>query len=148
MIPLGCCQTVYYSPEYIKSYQCKLLGLSEKTTFSEDHENDGTNIYGDFNEFIYLKIRLDLKQQPMSDDVPSPEYIGDFTSAMDSHDCTSALRLITDNNDVDLKLQTNVVDFSQVPTVLARIESYLMNDRLEDKSVESLVTLVKEEWLK
>ncbi len=146
MIPLGCCQTVYYSPEYIKSYQCKLLGLSEKTTFSEEHENDGTNIFGDFNEFIYLKIHLDLKL-PMLD-VPSSAYIADFTSALDRRDFTSALKLIKDNNRLDLKLQTNVTDFSQVPTVLAKIESYLQNEKLEEKSVSSLMKLVKEEWLK
>jgi hypothetical protein len=36
----------------------------------------------------------------------------------------------------------------KVPSILTKIENYLYNDQLNDNSVNSLIKLLKEEWLK
>ncbi len=81
-------------------------------------------------------------------DLSPTAYIDDFTSAMNRKDFNSALKKITDNNVLDFKILTNVIEYNQVPTVLVKIESYILNEKLEEKSVNSLVKLLKEEWLK
>jgi hypothetical protein len=39
LLPLGCCKSVYYSNEYLKSYQCRLLGVSSEVK-SPFHSNN------------------------------------------------------------------------------------------------------------
>lgn len=63
LIPLGCCKSVYYSNEYIKSYECKLLGISNKVTpfvsqsdLDSDNEFENLNIYTDLDGFIFADI--------------------------------------------------------------------------------------------
>lgn len=58
------------------------------------------------------------------------------------------LDVIKTRNNFGLTLRTNVENSRyQVPSVLEKIENYLFNEKLEDKSVKSLIKLVKEEWL-
>ena len=42
LIPLGCCKSVYYSNEYLKSYECRLLGISSevKSPFQANPDDD------------------------------------------------------------------------------------------------------------
>ena len=56
-----------------------------------------------------------------------------------------------DRNHVNFNLSTNVSETDMrdmIPTVLERMEGYLLNERLVEKSVNSLMKLAKEEWLK
>lgn len=70
MIPLGCCKSAYFSNEYLKSYECKLLGLNnEVNLFSESSSglrNDqpmNLNVCDDLNEFILVDLVVDLSQE-------------------------------------------------------------------------------------
>ena len=65
LIPLGCCKSVYYSNEYLKSYQCKLLGLSDQVnlfkSISKIEENNDSQIESNFSKAIgYLGATLQI----------------------------------------------------------------------------------------
>jgi hypothetical protein len=59
LIPVGCCQSVYYSDKHIKSYECKLLGLSDKVVIVPN----GNNLFmDDLNDYVYMNIEFSCKQ--------------------------------------------------------------------------------------
>jgi len=59
LIPVGCCQSVYYSDKHIKSYEYKLLGLSNKVVIVPN----GNNLFiDDLNDYVYMSIEFSCKQ--------------------------------------------------------------------------------------
>ena len=99
---MGCCQTVYYSSEYIKSYQCKLLGLSDKVlpdlTMNDDHT---LNMFGDLNEFINLDVNIEPKQT-----ITHHSTYSAYSHHMLEFD--ACLEMIKENNLIEIKMVTNV----------------------------------------
>ena len=137
LIPLGCCQTVYYSSEYIKSYQCKLLGLSDKvqpiadqSTSSDDNIDAGSTertIFGDLNEFIYLKVGFTPRPDQLRT-TTDMAVICDVTTALklESLEFPSLYELIQKKNFIDVNVQTNVTNIDNQSKA-----SYLQGRNLE-----------------
>ena len=64
LIPLGCCKSVHFSSEYIKSYECKLLGLNANTSFyAHDSHEAQPNTYPDLNDHILVDILMTAKKK-------------------------------------------------------------------------------------
>lgn len=144
LIPVGCCQSVYYSHKFIKSYECKLLGLSDKCLIQNvaAPSNETSSLFDDdLNDYVYLNIDLVAKSGATSSDSSSLQ----INQLSFSH----AFSLIREKFYVNLISKTNVsVKSEQTPSVLTRIEGYLLNSSLDETSVACLIKLVKEEWLK
>lgn len=149
LIPLGCCQTVYYSSEYIKSYQCKLLGISDKVLPNpmNDEDDERMNLFGDLNEFIYLKISFNLKSRDREENANMNMEMIRNAMTLGTYEFNDWLELINKQNHLIFDLHTNISNINQVPSVLSKIEGFLFNEKLEDKSVSCLIKLAKEEWL-
>jgi hypothetical protein len=58
------------------------------------------------------------------------------------------LNAIKSNNDIQIRVYTNRPHIEQAPSILNKIESYLINGKLSSTSVACLIKLYKEEWLK
>ena len=118
LIPLGCCQTVYFSSEYIKSYQCNLLGLSDKVAPSSPINNDeNSNMFGDSNEFIYLRVDVQPhEQQAAENNVNECNCLNMETRdalIMGTLDWNVWLEIIKKNNEVNLTVHSNVTEFNK-----------------------------------
>lgn len=140
LIPVGCCQSVYYSDKYIKSYECKLLGLSDKYQIQNTDLDKCSNLFDDdLNDFVYLNIEL------------IPKSLSDLLLGLqltNSINFNQSFNLIKEKYFLNIQIRTNAtIRQDQTPSVLTRIESYLFNESLDETSVCSLIKLVKEEWL-
>ena len=129
LIPLGCCKSVFFSPNYLKSYECKLLGLSDRVGLFKDNAID------DLNEFVLIDLKIDSKLKADSIN----------TSLYESLSMEELAELI--DFKINFELYTNVKEIGQVPSIQTKIESYLANESLDDNSVGPLIRLAKDEWL-
>lgn len=58
---MGCCKSVYFSNQYLKSYECKLLGLSDKVSLFKDEQKDVNYVLDDLNEFLLIDLFVESK---------------------------------------------------------------------------------------
>ncbi|CAF0732756.1 unnamed protein product [Brachionus calyciflorus] len=137
LIPLGCCKSVYFSVQYLKSYECKLLGISDRVNLFKspnDQMNNQKYVPDDLNEFILVDILVDSKLKSQN-----PNLNKSFENNED-------LENLIDYK-IKFEISSNVSEITQVPSILTKMESYLVNDSLDDKSIGSLIRLAKEEWI-
>jgi hypothetical protein len=94
LIPVGCCQSIYFSDKYFKSYECKLLGLSEK--FNINLNNDKNLFDDDLNDYVYLKIDINPKNLNLLSEL----------QILNTFDQT--LSMIKEKYFIDISIKTNV----------------------------------------
>ena len=128
LIPLGCCKSVLYSNEYLKSYECKLLGLSDKVnifqSISDSSDNDTIdnnsenqkdpqannnlkNVYSDLNEYILM----DLIIKPKCFNSANSNKKNDLINFLLIN--TSLIDIIDERNDFNIVIKTNVNQITQ-----------------------------------
>lgn len=113
MIPLGCSKPVYFSNEYIKSYECNLLGISDQVKPSKlkpieekiteldailnpnSPRDDSEFHFADLNEYIY--VDLEIKPKENSNKI-----------AFDGIDSSCLIDYMLDVNDFTVNVHTNV----------------------------------------
>ncbi|RNA22754.1 folliculin-like [Brachionus plicatilis] len=136
LIPLGCCKSVYFSHQYLKSYECKLLGLSDQVYLFKDADKDVNYVLDDLNEFILIDLSIDSQLKI------DPQNLQINFESINSQTLSEYIEY-----KINFELCTNVKNATQIPSIQTKIESYLSNESLDDESVMSLIRLAKEEWL-
>ena len=122
LVPVGCCKSIYFSDKYVKSYECKLLGISDKALvlfkdnldllyLSNSSGNEGfitNSLYPDLNEHILLDISI-------SPNCGSAEIDFDYSdSDSDRHkNFEQILAIIKEMNEINVFIRSNVEQITQ-----------------------------------
>ena len=131
LIPYGCRKPIYYSNEYEKSYKCNLLGLSDKFNVDENLYAIGVQ---ESQGFVLLDIN-EITLEAASDESGGN---GNGSSKSSIGKCTPTIK-------TNLKLAANNL---LVPSILVKMEEYILDDELEPKTMKALMDMTKTMWLK
>ncbi len=109
---MGCSKPVYFSNEYIKSYECNLLGISEQVKPSKlkpieekiteldailnsnSPHDDSEFHFADLNEYIYVDLEIKPKESS--------------TKIFDGIDSPCLIDYMLDVNEFTVNVHTNV----------------------------------------
>lgn len=130
LIPYGCRKTVFYSHEYVKAYECNLLGLSQNFDLStiDNYVSD---------DFALLDLQVFKTIDHFTGNFEASNgLLIDRCGPLDSYRFKVTLRT------------PSKPDASLVPQVLTKIEAFLLNDSLDPDSIHYLIIWTREEWLK
>ena len=125
LIPFGCCKSVYYSNEYLKSYECRLLGISDKVTpfqsenATSPNEDDDKNVFSlsptlptknvnfcnDLNDYVFIDIVIKPKENNNSASTVRSQF---KNLNLDNVKIYNQVDLIADENYFNIILKTNV----------------------------------------
>jgi hypothetical protein len=114
-------------------------------------------IQGDLNDFILVDIGIKRNTSVDAESGDESSFvevkIPYLSMSMSEDDDVSLIKVnwlntIKSNNHILIRAYTNRPRIEQAPTILNKIESYLVNSKLSPASVVCLIKLYKEEWLK
>lgn len=119
LIPLGCCKSIHFSDEYVKSYECKLLGISEKALplFYKDNVDLLYKAGATINTSHHAYLYPDLNEHILVDVAIWPYmnaecFLNEDTSLDETNSFDAQLARIKENNNLTVYVKSNVEEIT------------------------------------